>query len=94
MTATSSTAAITAPFRQAIQVGVVVRDLEKSMAALTGVFGVGPFRVAELPLPERQDQQFYDGRPASFRARQAFADLGSVELELIQPLLVPSPNSK
>ena len=74
------------PFRKAIQIGVVVQDIEKSMAALTAVFGIGPFRVVDLPAPERKDQQFIDGQPAHFRTRQAFADLGSVELELIQTL--------
>lgn len=36
---------MTKAFRQAIQIGVVVRDLEQSMAALTAVFGIGPFHV-------------------------------------------------
>ncbi len=77
---------IAKPFRTAIQVGVVVRDIEKSMAALTAIFGIGPFRVVDSPLPEREQQQFYYGQPTRFRMRQAFADLGTVELELIQPL--------
>ena len=42
------------PFRTAIQVGVVVRDIEQSMAALTAIFGIGPFRVVDCPLPERE----------------------------------------
>lgn len=77
---------VTKPFRTAIQVGVVVRDIEQSMAALTSIFGIGPFRVVECPPPGREQQQFYYGQPTRFRTRQAFADLGSVELELIQPL--------
>ena len=77
---------ITQPFRTAVQVGVVVRDLDQSMAALTAVFGIGPFRVVECPPPGREQNQFYHGEPARFRTRQGFADLGSVELELIQPL--------
>ena len=36
---------LTRPFRTAIQIGVVVRDIERSMAMLTEVFGIGPFRV-------------------------------------------------
>jgi hypothetical protein len=79
-------AAITQPFRTAIQVGVVVRDLDQSMAALTAVFGIGPFRVVECPPAGREKQQFHHGELARFRTRQAFADLGTVELELIQPL--------
>ena len=33
-----------------------------------------------------ESQQLLNGRPARFRNREAFADLGSIELELIQPL--------
>ena len=86
MSGTVPTGSITLPFRKAIQVGVVVRDIAQSMAALTSIFGIGPFRVVDCPLPEREQQQFYYGQPTRFRMRQAFADLGSVELELIQPL--------
>ena len=77
---------IVRPFRTAIQIGVVVEDIEKSMAALSTVFGIGPFRVVDLPAPERREQQFVNGQPAHFRTRQAFTDLGAVELELIQTL--------
>lgn len=77
---------ITEPFRAAIQIGVVVRDLDQSSAALSAVFGIGPFRVVECPPPGREQQQFYHGEPVKFRTRQAFADLGTIELELIQPL--------
>jgi methylmalonyl-CoA/ethylmalonyl-CoA epimerase len=86
MTATGVPASIVEFFRGAIQIGVVVRDLGQSMAALTAVFGIGPFRVVQSPPPGREEQQFYHGAPARFRLRQAFADLGSVELELIQPV--------
>lgn len=86
MTATGVPASIAEPFRRAIQIGVVVRDLDQSMAALTAIFGMGPFRVVECPPPGREEQQFCHGDPARFRMRQAFADLGSVELELIQPV--------
>ncbi len=81
-----ATASVVAPFKTAVQVGVVVRDLEQTMRGLAEVFGIGPFRIIECPPPGREDQQFYCGQPARFRTRQAFADLGTVELELIQPL--------
>ena len=38
-------------FHNAVQVGVVVRNLEKSMAQLTSLFAIGPFRVIEYPPP-------------------------------------------
>ncbi len=86
MTATGIPASIAELFSRAIQIGVVVRDLDQSMAALTAVFGIGPFRVVACPPPGCEEQQFYHGELVRFRTRQAFADLGSVELELIQPL--------
>ncbi len=75
-----------AGFDRAIQVGVVVRSVEQTMKWLTDLFGIGPFRVVECPPPDREDSQFLHGQPARFRTRQAFADLGSIELELIETL--------
>jgi len=73
-------------FDRAIQIGVVVDDIHRTMEKLTELFGIGPFRVVNCPPVERIDQQFYYGELDRFRTVQAFADLGSVELELIQPL--------
>lgn len=92
MQAQRSTAAPAVPtglketFRNPVQIGVVVRDLDRTMKRLTDIFGIGPFRVIECPPAGREDRQFYRGAPARFRTRQAFADLGSIELELIQPV--------
>lgn len=86
MDLTPSSNALTRPFQTAIQLGVVVANLEQSMEILTSVFGIGPFRVVNCPPPERANQQTYYGEPAHFHTRQAFADLGSIELELIQPI--------
>jgi methylmalonyl-CoA/ethylmalonyl-CoA epimerase len=78
-------------FKQAFQVGVVVRDLDKTIAALSTIFGIGPFRTIVYPPAGREDiQRAYHGQPGDFTYRQAFADLGSVELEIIQPLSGPS----
>lgn len=73
-------------FTKAIQIGAVVRDIEKTMQALTDLFGIGPFRVVDCPPPGNEDRQLLRGGPVWYRTRQAFADLRSVELELIQLL--------
>jgi hypothetical protein len=74
-------------FRDFVQIGVVVRDLERAMAALSEIFGIGPFRTIDWPPPDRTDiRRLYYGQPREFRARMAFTELGPVELELIQPL--------
>jgi hypothetical protein len=72
--------------KTAVQVGMVVSDIEATMRTLTEMFGIGPFRVVDCPPDQRKDQQYLRGEPAKFRTRQAFADLGSFELELIQPI--------
>jgi methylmalonyl-CoA/ethylmalonyl-CoA epimerase len=75
-------------FKQVVQIGAVVRDLDRSIKVLSEVFGIGPFsRIDDWPPPDRPDYQlFYYGEPGNFTARMAFVDLGQVELELIQPL--------
>lgn len=74
-------------FHDFVQIGVVVRDLEKTTAALSEIFGMGPFRTIEWPPADRADiERHYYGEPGEFSARMAFTELGPVELELIQPL--------
>jgi methylmalonyl-CoA/ethylmalonyl-CoA epimerase len=74
-------------FKECVQIGVVVADLDQSIRGLTTVFGIGPFRVVEWPPAGRTDiQKSYHGQPGNFTARLAFAEIGAVELELIQPL--------
>lgn len=79
-----------AGFRRVIQVGVVVADIEQTIRELDELFGIGPFRVVDCPPPGREEQQFYYGELARFHTRQAFCDLESIELELIQPLDGPT----
>ena len=70
-----------------LQVGVVVKDLDRAMAVLSEALGIGPFRTLDWPPADRPDlERCYHGKPGSFTARMAFAHLGSVELEIIQPL--------
>jgi len=73
-------------FNDFVQIGVVVRDIERSMKILREVFGIGPFRVLNLPHPDRADQQYYQGQKIRYKTIQAFAQLGAMELELIQPI--------
>jgi methylmalonyl-CoA/ethylmalonyl-CoA epimerase len=70
-----------------VQIGVVVGDLDRAIAALSEVFGIGPFRTIDWPPADRTDiQRFYHGEPGNFSARMAFTELGPIELELIQPV--------
>jgi methylmalonyl-CoA/ethylmalonyl-CoA epimerase len=74
-------------FKDCVQIGAVVEDLDQTIKALTEVFAIGPFRVVEWPPTDRTDmQRYYYGEPADFTARMAFTEIGPVELELIQPV--------
>ncbi len=78
-------------FKQCVQVGVVVRDLDAKVAALMRLFGIGPFHIIDYPAVERGPMlKQYHGQPGQFTARIASANLGTVDLELIEPAQGPS----
>jgi methylmalonyl-CoA/ethylmalonyl-CoA epimerase len=79
-------AAVLAGFKAAVQVGVVVRDLDQSMRELTDLFGIGPFRIRQGSVSGEGTGQWFYGQAACHGLRVAFADLGTIELELMQPL--------
>ncbi len=64
------------------QIGVVVEDLDRTVAFYQSVFGLGPFDVREVGAPNVWDR----GEEKAIKARLGFATLGQVELELIQIL--------
>ena len=64
------------------QIGVVVEDLDRTMAFYQSAFGLGPFDIREVGAPNVWDR----GEEKPIKARLAFATLGEVELELIQIL--------
>lgn len=68
-----------------VQIGIVVRDLDRSTKLLGSLFGIGPFRFIEWP--NRPDSKyFYRGTQEHIKIRQAFVQVGPLELELIQPM--------
>jgi hypothetical protein len=71
--------------KQLVQIGIVVADRDQTAKALTSLFGIGPFRLVDWP--DRAESQYqYRGVEQKIRIRQAFVQLGNVEVELIQPL--------
>lgn len=71
--------------KQPVQIGIVVRDLERVTRLLTSLFGIGPFRFVEWP--NRPDSKYYfRGKEEHIKIRQAFVQVGPLEIELIQPL--------
>ncbi|MBN2003371.1 MAG: VOC family protein [Anaerolineae bacterium] len=71
------------------QVGLVVKDIEKSAAAYSAVFGMP---VPNIVVTDDYDkaQTVYRGKPTEARAKLAFFDMGQVQVELIEPIGEPS----
>ena len=65
------------------QVGIVVKDIEKTAAFYYSTFGIGPFAI----VPEvKFEGAMLRGQPISTSIKVAFAQSGPVQIELIQPL--------
>lgn len=75
----------TVKLERAVQIGIVVQDLNQATKLLSSIFGIGPFHFIEWP--NRPDSRYwFKGRREPIKIRQAFAQAGPLELELIQPL--------
>jgi methylmalonyl-CoA/ethylmalonyl-CoA epimerase len=68
-----------------VQIGIVVADRDRTTQLLTSLFGMGPFRFVEWP-DRPESKYYYHGVEESVRIKQAFVQLGDVEVELIQPV--------
>src|SRR6202051_3895609 len=68
-----------------VQIGIVVADLGQTTKLLTTLFGMGPFRLVEWP-DRAESKYYYRGVEENVRIKQAFVQLGDVEVELIQPV--------
>jgi catechol 2,3-dioxygenase-like lactoylglutathione lyase family enzyme len=72
-----------------VQVGLIVRDVEETTKAYADVFGVD---VPQWFLTDPEDVAHtrYRGEPTTARAKLAFFDMGSIQIELIEPVGGPS----
>jgi methylmalonyl-CoA epimerase len=71
--------------KRLVQIGIVVANRDRTTHLLTSLFGMGPFRFVEWP--DRDESEYhYRGVPEQIRVKQAFVQLGDVEVELIEPI--------
>ena len=71
------------------QVGLVVKDIQKSIDAYCDVFGFPRPNVIITDAYEKAQTNFR-GQPSFARAKLAFFDFGQVQIELIEPIGEPS----
>jgi methylmalonyl-CoA/ethylmalonyl-CoA epimerase len=76
-------------FFQIDQIGIVVRDLERSMAQYHTLLGWGPWDVFEYQEPWLHDTEIR-GEPCAYTMLGAEAMIGNIVVELIEPTS-PSP---
>jgi methylmalonyl-CoA/ethylmalonyl-CoA epimerase len=67
-----------------VQIGIVVRDVQKAVEHYTRSFGIGPWEIRDVSLgPDRCRVR---GKPFTIKSHpDAFAQLGPIELELVEP---------
>lgn len=71
------------------QVGLVVRDIERTARAYADIFGMDVPPIS-ITAPEAEAHTIYRGAPTPARARLAFFQMGAISLELIEPVGGPS----
>lgn len=67
------------------QIGIVVADAESTADHYRRLLGVDDWRVNHVDSAEGFDRFLQDGSPTDMRAKIVWADLGGVEIELIEP---------
>ena len=72
-------------FTKAVQIGIVVRDLDATMRKYVDDYGIGPWQIFEFNPGNAQDLREH-GRPAQRSWRLAVAMVGQMQWELIEPL--------
>ncbi|MNK47888.1 hypothetical protein D3C87_667090 [compost metagenome] len=72
-----------------VQIGILVHDIDEVSQAYADFFGV-PKPEAILTDPVELAQTEYNGSPSPARAKLAFFDMGSLQVELIEPDEQPS----
>jgi hypothetical protein len=72
-------------FTDALQVAVVVRNLDEAVKRYADEYGIGPWAIYEFN-PDTVTDMTIDDAPATFAMRLADAALGRLHIELIEPL--------
>lgn len=74
-------------FKQLIQIGIVVRDVQEAVRCYEDEFGMGPWLLDEMHrgLPHFSDLEI-DGKPGDLEIKTAFLKAYGMEIELIEPV--------
>ena len=80
-----------APFSRIHHVGVVVRDINRTIEYYSSL-GIGPFKPYDFEsLPPLKGPLLFRGKPYEGEVKVYVAKMGNIELELFQPVSGESP---
>ncbi len=71
--------------KRIIQIGIVVRDMDKAIRHYEEDFGIGPWRI-EVMKKDTFKEMTLNGKPSTMELKCAFCSCYGMEIELIQPL--------
>jgi methylmalonyl-CoA/ethylmalonyl-CoA epimerase len=72
-----------------VQIGIIVKDAEKTASAYAEVFGI-PRPAIVMIADDSFAKTNYHRQPSIAKGKAAFFDLGPVQMELIEPIGAPS----
>ena len=72
------------------QVGIVVKDVAKSVKFYSSVLGIGPWTIRDYKV----EGATLRGKTTNFEVRVGFAQSGQVQIELVQPLAGETPHAE
>jgi len=72
-----------------VQIGIIIKDVEKAARAYAGVFGIPMPEIVPIAGDAFANTD-YRGEPSAARGKGAFFDLGPIQMELIEPVGAPS----
>lgn len=68
------------------QIGMVVEDVDAAAKSFAKILGANPIEVIDWPIPGVDPEAFYYGKPAQWKMRVCFFQIGNMQWELVQPL--------
>jgi hypothetical protein len=68
------------------QIGIVVFDLDETIRQYQFILGIDNFEIIEWPIPGKDPQATYYDKPAYYTMKIGFAQIGNIQLEIVQPL--------
>lgn len=68
-------------FNKMVQIGIVVKDMNKTLATFKSAFGWEPYSFADTPVGEK----LYYGKVEDFSVHMAFVRFDNIEIELLEP---------